>query len=239
MFRLIYVFKVKGLKKMTVTKGRRGRGKVNHYWFTAICAYLSKRVGMLALLRMRNNAFFYEEPVWSTAHEDVTAVLLPAQLLRFFIEKPNASSMSSWKLGGAHYRKRKAKQEQEAQKSEKLLRSFLTKRTVEQSETSSKIQMLVDLELVDPEERSVHLTQGWANSGPRAKCGPPQRFQWPAEGFRKYVQIWNFLQLITVNASAEGSLTKTCFFSIRRYGPLLNADFSKWPPGQINCPPLI
>jgi len=22
-------------------------------------------------------------------------------------------------------------------------------------------------------------SQGWANSGPRAKCGPPQRFQWP------------------------------------------------------------
>jgi len=29
------------------------------------------------------------------------------------------------------------------------------------------------------------LTQEWANSGPRAKCGPTQRFQWPAEAFRK------------------------------------------------------
>jgi len=27
--------------------------------------------------------------------------------------------------------------------------------------------------------------QGWANSGPRAKCGPPQRFQWQAEAFSK------------------------------------------------------
>jgi len=27
--------------------------------------------------------------------------------------------------------------------------------------------------------------QRWANSGPRAKCGPTQRFQWPAEVFRK------------------------------------------------------
>jgi len=25
---------------------------------------------------------------------------------------------------------------------------------------------------------------------------------------------------------------------IRKYGPLLNATFSKWPPTQINCPPL-
>jgi len=25
---------------------------------------------------------------------------------------------------------------------------------------------------------------------------------------------------------------------IRKYGPLLNAAFSKWPPSQINCPPL-
>jgi len=33
------------------------------------------------------------------------------------------------------------------------------------------------------------LDQGWANSGPRAKCGPPQRFTWPAEAFRKYLHI--------------------------------------------------
>jgi len=26
--------------------------------------------------------------------------------------------------------------------------------------------------------------------------------------------------------------------SIRRYCPPLNAAFSKWPPSQINCPPL-
>ena len=32
------------------------------------------------------------------------------------------------------------------------------------------------------------LEQGWANSGPRAKCGPPQRFQWPAQAFRKIVK---------------------------------------------------
>jgi len=29
------------------------------------------------------------------------------------------------------------------------------------------------------------LSQGWANSGPQAKCCPPQRFQWPAEALRK------------------------------------------------------
>jgi len=27
--------------------------------------------------------------------------------------------------------------------------------------------------------------QGWAISGPRATCGPPHRFQWPARAFRK------------------------------------------------------
>ena len=26
---------------------------------------------------------------------------------------------------------------------------------------------------------------------------------------------------------------------ITRYGPPLNAAFSKWPPSQINCPPLV
>jgi len=34
------------------------------------------------------------------------------------------------------------------------------------------------------------LWQGWAISGPRAKCGPPRRFQWPAEAFRKDLQTY-------------------------------------------------
>jgi len=58
----------------------------------------------------------------------------------------------------------------------------------------------------------VPLVQVWTNSSPRAKCGPLQRFQWSAEAFRKYVQIWNYLQLITVNVSVEANLTKTCFY---------------------------
>jgi len=33
------------------------------------------------------------------------------------------------------------------------------------------------------------LIQGRENSDLRAKCGPPQRFQWPTEAIRKYVQI--------------------------------------------------
>ena len=31
-------------------------------------------------------------------------------------------------------------------------------------------------------------------TGPRAACGPPQRFQWLAEVFRKNLQIWNMLK---------------------------------------------
>jgi len=27
--------------------------------------------------------------------------------------------------------------------------------------------------------RTIALVRRWANSGPRAKCGPSQRFQWP------------------------------------------------------------
>jgi len=92
----------------------------------------------------------------------------------------------------------------------------------------SFLKLISDCSLVDP----LLLEQGWANSGPRAKCGPPQRFEWPAEAFRKYVQI-------TINVSAEANLTKTCFISIRRYGPLLYAALSKWLPGQINCPSLF
>jgi len=33
------------------------------------------------------------------------------------------------------------------------------------------------------------IAQGWANNGPRAKCGPPQRFKQPAETFMKNLQI--------------------------------------------------
>jgi len=66
------------------------------------------------------------------------------------------------------------------------------------------------------------LGQGWANSGPRAKCGPPQRFEWPAEAFMKYGQI-------ILNVSAEANLTKTCFISIGGYDPLLYAALSKCP----------
>jgi len=29
------------------------------------------------------------------------------------------------------------------------------------------------------------ITQQWAISGPRATCGSPQRFQWPAEAIRE------------------------------------------------------
>ena len=44
-----------------------------------------------------------------------------------------------------------------------------------------------------------------------ATCCSPQRFQWPAEAFRKYVQTWNFLQLITVMLVLRLTWTETCF----------------------------
>jgi len=56
------------------------------------------------------------------------------------------------------------------------------------------------------------LAQGWAISGPGAPCGPPQRFLWPAEAFRKNHKIWKFLQLITGNVNASANLTDTCFY---------------------------
>jgi len=31
------------------------------------------------------------------------------------------------------------------------------------------------------------LKQWWEISGPQATCGPPERFQWPAEAFMKNV----------------------------------------------------
>jgi len=36
----------------------------------------------------------------------------------------------------------------------------------------------------------MNLYQGRAISGPRAKCDPPRRFQWPADAFRKDLQTY-------------------------------------------------
>jgi len=40
------------------------------------------------------------------------------------------------------------------------------------------------------------LMQCSPTTGPRAACCPPQRFRWPAEAFRKNLQIWNFLKSV-------------------------------------------
>jgi len=80
------------------------------------------------------------------------------------------------------------------------------------------------------------LAQVWANSGPRAKCGPPQRLQWPAEAFTKNLQIWNFLPFMAVNISAE-AMTEICFYFHKKVWPPLDAAFSKLPSRQIKYPP--
>jgi len=74
------------------------------------------------------------------------------------------------------------------------------------------------------------LDKRWASGSVRAKCGLPQCLKWPAEAFKKNLQVWYFLQLVTENVSAS--------ISPRRYGPPLNAGFSKWPLNQIVGPPL-
>jgi len=51
------------------------------------------------------------------------------------------------------------------------------------------------------------IEQWWAISIPRATCGPPQHFHWPANAFRKNLKLWNFLQL-----SAEANVSETCFY---------------------------
>jgi len=66
------------------------------------------------------------------------------------------------------------------------------------------------------------LTQEWAVSGPRATCDPPQRFQWPAEAFRKNHQVWNFLQITTADVSVEANLHQNLLLF------LLEQRFSIW-----------
>jgi len=63
---------------------------------------------------------------------------------------------------------------------------------------------------------------GWTNSAPQAKCGPTQRFQWPAEAFRKIFKSESYTIASTL---------------IRRHDLPLNAAVSKWPlSSKDNCP---
>jgi len=68
----------------------------------------------------------------------------------------------------------------------------------------------------------VRLGQGWVISGPRAICGPPQRFQCPTEAFRKNHQVWNFVELITVNVVVQAIYLKLRLASISTGAVFLN-----------------
>jgi len=52
------------------------------------------------------------------------------------------------------------------------------------------------------------------------------------------LQIWNILQLITVNVSAELSWTETCFHWHWKVRPSAIRSLLKLAPSQINCPTL-
>jgi len=54
------------------------------------------------------------------------------------------------------------------------------------------------------------LHQRWENSGPQATCGPPQRFQWPIETFRKIYKS-EISSNSSVNVSAEANLNRDLF----------------------------
>ena len=56
------------------------------------------------------------------------------------------------------------------------------------------------------------LEQVWAISGPRATCGPPQRFQWHAEALRKI-----FKSKISSNLVLRLTCQRLASISIRRY----------------------
>jgi len=43
---------------------------------------------------------------------------------------------------------------------------------------------------------SYNLVHCGPNAGRQAACGPPQRYQWPTEAFRKNLQIWNMLKSV-------------------------------------------
>jgi len=69
-----------------------------------------------------------------------------------------------------------------------ILLAFASRREAEAAEKSRrrKFEAIVSTKTVE---------QGWATSRLRATRGPSQCCQWPAEIFRKILQIWKFLKL--------------------------------------------
>jgi len=65
---------------------------------------------------------------------------------------------------------------------------------------------------------------GWANSGPRAICDPTQRFQWPAEAFRKIFKSESSFNSYS-KYSCWGYKPRLASTLIGRHGPPLNAAF--------------
>jgi len=55
-------------------------------------------------------------------------------------------------------------------------------------------QIFKDLKIMRLKAKSKYSNPVWSNYRPRAACGPPQRFTWPAETFRKSLQIWNLMK---------------------------------------------
>jgi len=56
--------------------------------------------------------------------------------------------------------------------------------------------IMVHQMFIDPLTIVFALLQCGPITGPRAACGPPLRFQWPAEEFRKILPIWNMLKSV-------------------------------------------
>ena len=70
------------------------------------------------------------------------------------------------------------------------------------------------------------------NSGPRTMWSATA-LSIARESIQEILQIWNILQLVTVNVSIEANLN---WDLLQTTG---YAAFSKLPPSQINCPLLL
>jgi len=64
-------------------------------------------------------------------------------------------------------------------------------------------------------EENLCRAQRGPTTGRRAACDPPRRFQWPAEAFRKNLQIWNCWKAYEVTfVSAKGLWQIKCILNV-------------------------
>jgi len=110
------------------------------------------------------------------------------------------------------FQDRKTFHVEESRRTQQLQRNLVVWTGAEISATGTQAVSLWKVMLFRHLTEYSALRYGWENNGPQAKCGPPERFQWPAEAFTKI-----FKSKIPTNSTQQTLVlrltwTEICFY---------------------------